>query len=379
MSEFQYVAFRALDAPVSAKNLQFMRQQSTRAEITPWSFENHYSFGDFHGDAPEMLRRGYDFHFHYADFGIRKLMIRFPTGLPALTPAKPYLKDGSLRILKDKHGPGTVLCIQPFIEPGEEDELIEPEVFFDRLLPLRAEILNGDLRPLYLAHLAVACDGEHDPEEEYDAPVPAGLNKLTDAQHAMAELFGLSDELISAAADNSPALPRPSDVTAHFIAWLQQRPDDAKNRWLSAWMADCHSSVRNELLAEYQKSHPSPPWPTTRLQGTVAQIRAAADAILEEQNRHHAEQTARQRAKDLAKMAADPTKVFSKVERLVSERTTHAYQQAAALLADLKEALAGSDQSNLAERHARKLKETHSTLRNLIAALRSQGFLKDGR
>jgi hypothetical protein len=45
MSQYQYVAFRAIDAPVSGKNLKFMRDQSTRAEVTAWSFENEYHFG----------------------------------------------------------------------------------------------------------------------------------------------------------------------------------------------------------------------------------------------------------------------------------------------------------------------------------------------
>lgn len=60
MSEYQYIAFRAIDGPVSEKNLAYMRRQSSRAEITPWSFDNEYHFGDFGGDALEMLRRGYD-------------------------------------------------------------------------------------------------------------------------------------------------------------------------------------------------------------------------------------------------------------------------------------------------------------------------------
>jgi hypothetical protein len=58
MSEYQYVAFRAINAPVSKKDLAYMRRQSTRAEITPWSFANEYQFGDFHGNAIEMMRRG---------------------------------------------------------------------------------------------------------------------------------------------------------------------------------------------------------------------------------------------------------------------------------------------------------------------------------
>jgi len=57
VSEYQFIAFRAIDAPVSEKNLQYMRKQSSRAVITPWSFENEYRFGDFRGNVPEMRRR----------------------------------------------------------------------------------------------------------------------------------------------------------------------------------------------------------------------------------------------------------------------------------------------------------------------------------
>src|SRR5437016_10919917 len=92
MSEYQCIGFRAIDGPVSEKNLEFMRRQSSRAEITPWSFDNEYHYGDFGGDAEEMLRRGYDVHLHYANFGIRKLMIRLPNGLPDAKAAEPYFE-----------------------------------------------------------------------------------------------------------------------------------------------------------------------------------------------------------------------------------------------------------------------------------------------
>lgn len=82
MSEHQYVHFIAIDRPLKDKELAYMRQQSTRAEITPWEFTNEYHYGDFHGNAKEMLRRGYDMHVHYANFGIRRLLIRLPGGLP---------------------------------------------------------------------------------------------------------------------------------------------------------------------------------------------------------------------------------------------------------------------------------------------------------
>ena len=175
MSEHQYVAFRAIDGPVTKENLEYMRAQSSRAEITPWSFDNEYQYGDFGGNAVEMLRRGYDLHLHYANFGTRKLLIRFPNGLPNASAAEPYFIKDSLQFIKDKQGPGGILSIEPFHEPGDLEEIWEFDDILDRLVPLRAEIIDGDLRPLYLAHLAVACDGEHDPEETKESPVPAGL------------------------------------------------------------------------------------------------------------------------------------------------------------------------------------------------------------
>lgn len=82
MSEYQYIHFMALDKPLNEKQLDYMERQSSRAEITPWEFTNEYHFGDFHGNAVEMLRRGYDVHLHFANFGVRKLMIRLPAGPP---------------------------------------------------------------------------------------------------------------------------------------------------------------------------------------------------------------------------------------------------------------------------------------------------------
>ena len=82
MSEYQYVAFRAVDRPLTDAELKFANSQSTRAEISRWSFQNEYHYGDFHGDVNGLLRRGYDVHLHYANFGVRTVAFRLPAGLP---------------------------------------------------------------------------------------------------------------------------------------------------------------------------------------------------------------------------------------------------------------------------------------------------------
>ena len=374
MSEYQYVAFRAIDGPVSEANLEYMRTQSSRAEITPWSFENEYHYGDFRGNAMEMLRRGYDLHLHYANFGIRNLFIRFPHGLPSAEAAKPYFIDRQLRFLKDKQGRGGTLCIAPFYEPGALEELWDVQEFIDRLIPLRAEILDGDLRPLYLAHLAIACDCEHDPDETTEGPVPAGLNELTDAQRALTELYGMSDALIAAAAQASQPLPSQPQTTREYADWIRRQPQVDKDAWLVSLMGD-QPTVRAEILAEYRKSRSEPTWPTVRLDRTIADFLAAADSIQLEATRKADENAARERAKRLANMAADPSNTLLETERLVKERRLKAYAQVGKLLAELREALAGTDHAGLAEQQASNLQRNHPTLRGLVSELRQNGLL----
>jgi len=375
MSEYQYVAFRAIDRAVSDKNLAYMRRQSSRAEITPWSFENEYHFGDFRGNAVEMLRRGYDIHLHYANFGIRTLLIRLPSGFPDFLAAKPYLDGESFRFLKDKKGPAGTLVIEPSYEPDHLNELWDLDEVLDRVVPLRSEILDGDLRPLYLAHLAIGRDGNHDFEETVEAPVPAGLREPTDAQHALAEFYGISEALIAAAARESGPLPSAADQRTRYAEWVADQPEATKDAWLVELLSDPGSSVRSKIRARFEKTSPKQSWPTVLAGRNVAQLEAVAEEIRREEKKRAAAKTARQRARRLRKMAADPAPYLRETERLVAQRTTDAYRQVSELLADLREALAGGKQSNLAERQALKLKTKNPTLRHLTAALRRHGFV----
>lgn len=375
MSEHQRIAFRAIDGPVSGKDLEYMERQSSRAEITPWSFDNEYHYGDFRGNAEEMLRRGYDLHLHYANFGIRKLMIRLPQGLPDPKLARPYLNKESLRFLPDKQGPGGILSIEPMHEPGGLEELWEIEELVDRLVPLRAEILAGDLRPLYLAHLAASRDDDHDRETTKEGPVPAGLENISDAQHGLAELYDLSDSLIAAAAQGSAPLASQSDARVDYAAWLQGQPAATKDEWLAKWMADSHCDARRQMISEFHASRQTPLWPTASLNRTMAELESIAESLHAAAKLKASAKAARERAKRLEKMAANPMPAIRETEELVSERSTNAYRKIATILADLREALAGSKDAHLAEKQARKLKDKNPTLRVLVKELRGKGFL----
>ena len=44
MSEYQYIEFLAVDRPLTDSELKFAEKQSTRAEISRWSFQNEYHY-----------------------------------------------------------------------------------------------------------------------------------------------------------------------------------------------------------------------------------------------------------------------------------------------------------------------------------------------
>ena len=161
LSEYQFIAFRAVDRPLTDRDLVYARKQSTRAEVNRWRFENEYHFGDFHGDTNGLLRHGYDVHLHYANFGIRKIAIRLPTGLPFPKEVwSDYIGVGELSWKQDSKGKGGILTLDPYHEPGELEEIWSPGEYLDEVVEIRSRLLAGDPRALYLLWLCAVLDDQ---------------------------------------------------------------------------------------------------------------------------------------------------------------------------------------------------------------------------
>ncbi|HEV7279691.1 MAG TPA: hypothetical protein VGN57_05710 [Pirellulaceae bacterium] len=384
MSEYQVVAFRAIDRPVTAENLEFMEEQSSRAEITPWSFDNVYNYGDFRGDELEMLRRGYDLFVHYANFGTRKVMIRLPQGLPDPQAAGPYFVEDAFYFVADETGRGGSLCIEPYLEEPDDTGLYDELV--GRLIPLRDEIVAGDLRPLYLAYLAAIGDSNHDWEESLEAPIPAGMGELTDAQAALAEFYDFSRSFLDVIAEGSPAPPDADDPTQAYAAWVQEQDTAIKDAWLVDLMANAASLVRAEMLAEFREARGAVAWPTVRLERTMEELHARAEVLQQKADQKAAakklaaerkalEAEELRRAKRRGEISKAPERFLQQTEELVAKRGKDSFREAAEILADMRSAFAGTDRADLAARQAEKLRNTHPTLTHLIGALRREGFL----
>jgi len=102
MSEYQYYEFLAIDRSLSAKDLEELRAQSTRAQITTVSFINEYHFGDFKGNPDPLMKRYFDAHIYLANWGHCHLSLRVPRDALDFKIAAAYGTENALVI--NEHG-----------------------------------------------------------------------------------------------------------------------------------------------------------------------------------------------------------------------------------------------------------------------------------
>jgi hypothetical protein len=215
VSEYQYYEFLAIDRPLSRAEQAEVRSLSTRATITDTGFANDYHWGDFKGDPCVLVERYYDAHLYLADWGTRRLMLRLPGEVLDPGVVEDHHVDGYL----DAGRVGGFIVLDCLSEDDADDIDYDPETLLPEIVEVRAELIGGDLRPLYLAWLAAYGNWERD-EEAFDRaadgdlepPVPPGLGSLTPAQRALAGFLRLDDHLLAIAA-RTPAVAAPARRT----------------------------------------------------------------------------------------------------------------------------------------------------------------------
>lgn len=372
MSEYQFVHFLAIDRPLDDEQLEFMRRQSSRAEITSWEFTNEYHYGDFHGNAEEMLRRGYDVHLHYANFGMRRLMIRLPAGLPCdHRTFKAFCPDYGMKWIADKKGKGGILELYPEADAGSFDQdVYDAAKLLPKIAPIRELLISGDLRPLYLAWLACA-----DEDEAMEPPVPAGLGKLTAALEALAEFYEVHLDVIAAAAERSPPLPEASDADEILKRWIAKQSPEALRELVERLLGKEAVATRAETLARIRDEMDSPSWPLAEPTRTMAQLRELAGELGNKRLRKEQEANEAARRKRLKKILATSDEIIANVEKLAQGRSVKSYREAASELADLREALGPIAGPPRARAVAEKLRRQHPKLHRLLAELRKHDLL----
>ncbi len=344
MSEYQYYEFRAVDRPLTKREMGELRALSTRAAITSTSFVNTYEWGDFKGDPDALMARYFDAFIYVANWGIRRLTLRFPRRMVDEKALSAYCRGESARMRKTPE-----FIIVNFWQEDESPEWEEDdEGWMAALIPLREEVLRGDLRCLYLGWLLGVQKGEFK-DDDAEPMVPGGLAKLSAPLEAFADFLGIDQDLIVVASEQS-SLPKAGPARGHLEAWIESMPEKEKNALLLEAACVDHPHFRVDLLRRFEQSRRSPKRDGVRTEPvrTVGELLAAAKARAAERSRAMAERAvsecARQeherataRAKYLDQLAAREYEVWEQVTQLIQTKQPNNYDRAVSCLVDLRD------------------------------------------
>lgn len=396
MSEYQCYAFLAVDRPLDQADRQALRALSTRARITATQFVNVYHWGDFRGDPAELMRRWFDLHLYVANWGTRRLMLRLPARLVDQAALAAFLDPVEGVTLR---GAGDNLVLDILCADGdpeadawgddeEDDDGRENDAWGDggqndgidrlaALAPLRSDLIDGDLRPLYLLWLRALEAG--DLAEDAVEPLP-GIGPLTPALRAFADFLRLDPDTVRAAAEREVTTAPSAGAVASAIAALA---DDEKNALLvRLFNADPHAGA--ELRRLLRRAHPvtAASTPPPRTAGTLRaraealrrdRARATAAAAAEERRRAAAEAEA-QRGLRLAALAKRGEAVWRNVEAGIERRHAAGYAEAAGLLSDLKALAATRGSTADFDRRLAAIRERHARKARLLDRLAAAGL-----
>ncbi|MGH8677161.1 MAG: hypothetical protein ACREUQ_02265, partial [Burkholderiales bacterium] len=253
-------------------------------------------------------------------------------------------------------------------------------------IPLRADLARGDHRCLYLAWLLCVQAGEVNDDAE-EPPVPAGLRTLTGSLRAFAEFLRIDGDLIDVAVEGSPDHEGPISKE-DMKRCIQSLPEAEKTRVLLESALD-GTNPQSELLKRFRG--------TRRLEmlrpekaRTVAQLRKSALERAEARRRQAKERAERERVRreqearaarerylnDLAKRAEE---AWVKVDQLIATKQPKKYDEAAALLGDLRELAARDGRVQEHSARLRCIQMQHEGKPTFISRLRKAGLLDSVR
>ncbi|GAB3723282.1 hypothetical protein [Nocardiopsis nanhaiensis] len=364
MSAYQHYDFLALDRPLDEKQCAQLRDLSSRGRITANSFTNEYHWGDFRGDPAKLMHTHFDVFAHFTEWGTRQIMIAAPSALLRPREIEPYLLTYDAY-----YTTGAGRTVISLFSDGELTEFGGYPAGLAGFAPVRAELLGGDRRLLYLAWLlSVQADDDFD-DEEIEPPVPAGLGDLSAPLHAVAEFLCIDPDLLAVAAQESPPLPTGAGQRKEMARWIEDLPVKEKNLLLRMVAEDQPARARARMLQTFQDSGLGAPRAaegarTVRELWTAAgerrarreQEEAAREAERERQRREEAAAAREARLDDLA---GQREQAWQEAEDRIATKHPEGYDQAVALLADLSDLAEREGEGPAFARSLRELRERH--------------------
>lgn len=375
MSEYQYYEFKAVDKPLSEKDMKALRNISTRARITPTSFVNEYNWGDFKGNPRKLVEKYFDTFLYVANWGTHWFMLKVPRNVINVDLATQYcIGESAIIYEKGEH------LIFEFLSETDDFEWEEGENWLSSMISLRADIISGDLSSLYLAWLFCAQMEEID-DNALEPPVPPNLDVISAPLKSFVDFMRIDTDLIAVAAENSERTDPKANNQA-LKTWIENLPEGEKNDILFRLIGENSPHLGTELRLRFQQSVSDKGIsPATEKLRTVENLLTSAETYAEDRRRKIAEQKAKERAlrehtraiareKYLDSLAGREKKVWIKIENIINTRQPGKYDEAVKLLVDLRDLSKKMNKAKTFDEKLKKICETHIRKSTFLSRLK---------
>ncbi len=342
MSESQYHEWQAVDRVLTHEEQDAVNDLSSHIEVSSSRAVVTYHWSDFRHDPKQVLLKYFDAYFYLANWGSLRLMFRFPKGLLDEADILPYCTDEFITF--ETIGKYQVLDLD--FNP-EDGGWMEADTGLSHFIRLRADLLEGDFRLLYLAWLkAMTMYGDPYADEGYDnddtnvaaydrePPVPPGLKKLSPPLQNFVQIFEIDSFLVQAAAEESPDPKKALKVDyRELIARLPREECDDFLARLAEGDPGVGLALRKRLSAFLPQERPQPAG-----RRTIRQLLQRAEEPENDEKKHRAEAARQKYIAEMKALAAREAGVWQHVEVLLDtgRKIASVYDEATALLEKLK-------------------------------------------
>ncbi|KAF3361532.1 Uncharacterized protein PHSC3_001907 [Chlamydiales bacterium STE3] len=367
MDEYHYYEFQAIDCFLTDKEMEELRTCSTRAEITPNSFSNAYTWSHFKGDEDLWLEKYFDAFFYHSSCGSRSLKFRMPPSFTDYETVVSYCNGTNASARTNNE--------QIFIEFSSQGTLHEEEgIRLSSFLSLREELDRGDLRCLYLGWLANMQNGCY-ADHVLEPAVPPGLSTLSQSLQDLAKFLRIDQDLLKVATVKSACSDGKKAESLDLRSWLKQMSAEDKEKFLGDIL---EGSINGDyypvihLIRHFNLSNPLNQKKMDSLR-TVGELcceykKVAEEHCIMEQAKAAAKLAEEERVNKLIKqkrfneLIGSELLVWEQIELFMTQRHSSSYNKALDLLATLRdlakmanEKLFFDQLKDFQDRHSRKL------------------------
>lgn len=263
MSEFQAYKFRSVDRLLTREEQDEINSWSSRTRATANGATFTYSYGSFRKNEEKVFREYFDLFLYFANWGTRRLMLKFPIDLVDFRAMQAYDINADHAYTTHLEVSKTVnYVIVEFYWADEEGGYWVEEDDFEvsDFINIREAILKGDYSALYLFWLKLADfkadwddDGEEDEyyndhvdykREDYEdnpdddlypssktPPIPSQLRYVGASMQPFLDFLEIDKDLVASAKTVSKEVAK-EEAKRDYKALLLQLPEEEKDAYL---------------------------------------------------------------------------------------------------------------------------------------------------